>query len=112
MSTKQARGIHNCTCSVCQTGSDAEISQYHQQINLLLSRLNEAQRRWYVGVLNRTPGGPSIRLLVAITGMSSNTILRGRQEIANQLADVPTGRQRQPGGGKPKAEKKTQPLKR
>lgn len=89
MSAEPGNSIHQCRCTICQTDSDAVISQYHEQINLLLSRLNEAQRRWYVGTLSQTPDGPSIRSLVAISGLSSNTILRGRREILKQLADVP-----------------------
>jgi len=89
-------------------GNDPMVKQYHQQINLLLSRLDEAQRRWYVGTLSQAPESPSIRTLVAITGLSSNTILRGRREIEQGLVHLSLGRQRRSGGGRPKAEKKTQ----
>ena len=36
------------------------------------------------------------------------TILRGRQELASSLAERPEQRVRLPGGGRPRAEKKTQ----
>lgn len=44
--------IHQCECDICKTKSDPEIVQHHQT-NLFLSRLNEPQRRWYVGLLSQ-----------------------------------------------------------
>jgi hypothetical protein len=93
---------------VCKAGGDVETVRYHYQINLLLSRLSEPQRRWYVGVLAHQPGSPSDRQLSKITGLDEKTIQRGRQELEADLADVPRDRQRQVGGGRPRAEKKTQ----
>ncbi len=81
--------------------------RYHQQINLLLSRLNEPQRRWYVAVLSQEPASPSDVQLALITGVDEKTIRRGRQELAADLQTVPADRQRQIGGGRPRAEKKT-----
>ena len=48
----------------------------------MLSRLNEAQRRWYVGVLSQQPHRPSDRHLAEITGLDEKTIRRGRRELA------------------------------
>jgi hypothetical protein len=76
-------------------------------MNLLLSRLNEPQRRWYVGVLSQQPDSPSDRQLAEITGLDEKTIRRGRRELEEGLSDVPVDRQRQAGGGRPRAEKKT-----
>jgi hypothetical protein len=83
------------------------VLHYHRQINLLLSRLNEPQRRWYVGVLSLEPNSPSDGELSLITGLDEKTIRRGRNELQAELADVPADRQRQAGGGRPLAEKKT-----
>ena len=80
---------------------------HHQQINLLLSRLNEAQQRWYVGVLSAAGDAPSDRLLAQITGLTEKTIQRGRAELAAGLRETPPGRVRRSGGGRKKAEKKT-----
>jgi len=79
---------------------------YHRQINLLLSRLNEPQRRWYVGVLSLEPNSLSDVELSLITGLDEKTIRRGRGELQADLADVPVDRQRQAGGGRPLSEKK------
>ncbi len=80
---------------------------YHRQINLLLSRLAEPQRRWYVGVLSQEPESPSDAQLALITGIDEKTIRRGLQEMEADLLNVPLDRQRQIGGGHLLSEKKT-----
>lgn len=99
--------IHQCECSICQTGNDSEIVRQHRQINLFLSRLNEPQRRWYAGLLSQQPDSPSERELSKITGLDEKTIRRGRQELGAELIGLPNDRQRHVGGGRPQAEKKT-----
>jgi hypothetical protein len=80
---------------------------YHRSINLVLSRLEEAERRWYIASLSNAPSAPSDVVLAQISGLSDKTIARGRRELAKGLKDSAEGRQRQPGGGRQKAEKKT-----
>lgn len=99
--------IHQCECETCQTGLDTEVIKSHQRINLFLSRLNEPQRRWYVATLAEEADGPSDRQLALITGLDEKTIRRGKTEMQEQLATVPVDRQRQEGGGRWRAEKKT-----
>ncbi len=101
--------VHQCTCDACIAGSDPELARRHQQMNLLLSRLTEPQRRWYVGMLADDPQGPTSSELARITGLDRKTIQLGRQEIAGGLADHPPARQRRVGGGRPRAEKKIPP---
>ena len=101
------RALHHCECSVCQQQSDETVIRYHRQINLLLSRMAEAQRRWYVGVLSQDPDSPSDVQLSLITGLDEKTIQRGRREMVTELLAVPVERQRQAGGGRSLAEKKT-----
>jgi hypothetical protein len=74
-------------------------------MNLLLSRLDEQQRRWYLAVEARRLGHGADRLLFEITGVDEKTIRRGREEMAASLEDQPTDRVRGPGGGRPRAEK-------
>jgi hypothetical protein len=112
MAAAQEPEIHGCECPICQTASDTEVIRRHAQINLLLSRLTEPQRRWYVGFLSQEPDSPSDRQLARITGLDRNTIQRGRQELAAGLADVPLTRKRRIGAGRPTAEKKTRHSKR
>ena len=99
--------IHRCECDVCQAGTDVETVRHHRKMNVFLARLNEPQRRWYVGLLSQRPGSPSDRQLSKITGLDEKTIQRGRQELETDLADLPPGRQRRKGGGRPRAEKRT-----
>ena len=101
--------VHLCECETCHAGSDAELARHHRHINLLLSRMTEPQRRWYVATLADDPLAPSIMALARITGLAPKTIQLGRQELAAELADHPPTRQRRPGGGRPRAEKKIRP---
>jgi hypothetical protein len=95
-----------CQCPRCQAGEEHPERTWHQQINLLLSRLDEAQRRWYVAIEADRIGYGGDRLLSQITGMDEKTIRRGRDELASSLAEHPPTRVRQAGGGRPRAEKK------
>jgi hypothetical protein len=107
MTKDNPTSLHVCECQFCKRGTDAEVIQRHRHINLLLSRLNEPQRRWYVATLSESPDSPGDRQLTLITGLDEKTIRRGKVEIANELSDLPTDRQRQEGGGRLSAEKKT-----
>lgn len=107
MTSETESQIHQCECDICQAGTDLEITRHHRQMNVFLSRLNEPQRRWYVGLLSQRPGSPSDRQLAKITGLDEKTIQRGRQELEAGLVGLPAGRQRREGGGRPRAEKKT-----
>ena|SRR5215210_1135058 len=106
MRPKAERAIHQCHCVACQAGTDPNLSQHHQQMNLFLSRLSEPQRRWYVGMLSRDPQEPTDSDLALITGLDRKTIRRGRRELAQGLSDLPAARQRRAGGGRLRAEKK------
>lgn len=78
----------------------------HTSINRLVVGLDEKHRRQFVGLLASQFGHGGIQYLSKITGLSRNTISRGKQEIkrADAAAD---GRIRAPGGGRNKAEKKS-----
>src|SRR3954464_4345949 len=65
MSTPPEPTIHTCQCPMCQAGSDPQIVRQHYQMNVLLSRLTEPQRRWYVGFLSQQPLEAVILTLVA-----------------------------------------------
>jgi hypothetical protein len=77
-------------------------------MNLLLSRLDEQQRRWYVAVEANRSGYGGLRLLSQITGMDEKTIQRGQEELEQNLGDRPTDQIRSEGGGRQRVEKKTQ----
>jgi len=112
MSAPPEPSIHVCACPTCQAGDDPVVVQRHYQINVLLSRLTEPQRRWYAGFLAQEADSPSERQLALITGLDRNTIRRGRRELAAGLPNTPPARQRRAGAGRPAAEKKTPNSKR
>jgi hypothetical protein len=109
MTTAPEPVVHRCACEAGQAGSDPELARHHHHINLLLSRMTEPQRRWYVATLADDPRAPSMSALARITGLDRKTIQLGRQELVTELVDQPPTRQRRPGGGRPRAEKKIRP---
>ena len=104
--TGMTRPVHTCQCARCQTAAPHPDREYHRQMNLLLSRLDERQRRWYLAVESQRLGHGADRLLFEITGVDEKTIRRGREELAASLENQPTDRVRRPGGGRPATEKK------
>lgn len=96
-----------CLCRRCQSGVDHPDRAQHRQMNVLLSRLEESQRRWYAALESSRIGVGGDQLVSQITGLDEKTIRRGRAEMAGELAEVPVKRQRRSGGGRPQVEKKT-----
>ena len=99
--------IHRCHCPGCVGGEDHPDRHLHHTINLLLSRLNEQQRRWLAALESQKIGHGGDKLLSAITGLHPDTIRRGREELDADLQDRPIGRVRKLGGGRPPLSKKT-----
>jgi hypothetical protein len=104
--------VYRCRCPVCRAAAEHPDKRVHQRMNLLLSRLNEQQRRWYVAAESMKVGHGGDEQLSRITGMNVETIRRGRQELESGLADHPPDRVRARGGGRPLLEKKIPPSNR
>ena len=102
--------IHQCECAICQQSESHPEQAQHQQMNLFMSRLNEQQRRWYAALEAQNLGHGGTTLMARITGLSVETIRRGRYELENDLADRPLDRVRRAGGGRQTVEKKRLPL--
>jgi hypothetical protein len=100
------REIHRCSCPHCSAPEPHPNREVHRQMNLLMSRLDEQQRRWYAAVESAKLGHGGDRLLSRITGLNVDTIRRGREELADSLESRPADRVRLPGGGRPAVEKK------
>ena len=100
--------VYECHCPDCLQPGDPPNKEFHRQLNLLLSRLDEHQRRWLVALEAKRIGHGGDRFLSLITGFHVQTIRRGRRELATSLPDLPPGRIRRPGAGRPPREKKTQ----
>jgi Rhodopirellula transposase DDE domain len=96
--------VHRCACRSCSSRTPHPERTLHQQINLLASRLDEQQRRWFVALEALRLGYGGEQLLAQITGLSPHTIRRGRRELVAGLAACPEDRVRTPGGGRPARE--------
>ena len=97
---------HQCRCPHCQSQAEAPEHTIHHQINLLMNRLNEQQRRWYAALEARRYGHGGLKLVSQITGLDEKTIRRGRAELEADLADRPKDRVRLAGAGRPATQKK------
>ena len=99
--------VYQCQCPSCLQSDVHPDSLLHHRMNLLLSRLDEQQRRWYVALESTRVGYGGDRLLSQVTGMDVETIRRGRRELEDSLHGRPTDRVRLPGAGRPPVEKKS-----
>lgn len=99
--------IHECQCAACLVDKEREEWKIHHQMNVLLSRLDEQQRRWYVALESKKIGHGGDTQLAEITGMDVETIRRGRRELDDDLTSRSTEHIRDTGGGQPAVEKKT-----
>ena len=103
----QESSVHQCRCPLCvQTGYHPD-QELHRNMNLLLSRLDEQQRRLYAAVESKRTGHGGDRLLSLVTGLHVETIRRGRRELDADLVDTPAERIRRLGGGRRAVEKKS-----
>ncbi len=101
--------VIECQCPSCQQEGAPPERALHRRMNVFMSRLDEAQRRWYAALESQWVGYGGDRLLAQITGMDEKTIRRGREERGAELAQRPAERVRQPGAGRLLTEKKIQP---
>jgi len=92
--------IRFCQCPICQQQADHPDKKLHRMINLLVSHLDEQQRRWFVALEASQIGRGGVRLMSQITGMDEKTIHRGQVELERGLTDRPQGRIRLAGGGR------------
>ena len=89
-----------------QASSDVEQmpSEVRESMRLLLSVLNEKQRRLYVGLESIRLGHGGDAKISRITGVNVKTIALGRRQL--QAGDVTLERIREVGGGRPSIKKK------
>lgn len=102
------RPVHQCPCPDCRAGT-GPVADHHRRLNLILSRLDEQQRRWVAALEAQRLGYGGFNEVAAITGVHPETIRRGRDELAGDLEGRPAGRVRLPGGGGQSLAKKIRP---
>jgi hypothetical protein len=103
------RPVRPCGCPDCQAGRDHPERALHHNLNLVLSRLDEQQRRWLVALESQKIGHGGDKRLSEITGLHPDTIRRGREELDAELEGRPSDHIRSPGAGRPPVKKKTRP---
>ncbi len=103
----RVRPVHECTCAECQSG-DEGVKSHHHQLNVLMSRLDERQRRWLAALEANRLGHGGTERLRQVTGLDINTIRRGRRELSTDLSECSAERIRAVGGGRKRIEKKSQ----
>ena len=59
--------IHECQCVSCREDRQSNEREIHHQLNVLLSRLDEEQRRWYVVLESKKIGHGGDKMLSEIT---------------------------------------------
>ena len=101
-----ARAVHACECETCQGHEAHPDRERHAEMNLLMSRMDEQQRRWYAAAEVNALGRGGLLRMTKITGLDEKTIRRGQRELADGLLNRPVERVRLPGGGRHRAEKK------
>jgi hypothetical protein len=100
------KDVYRCQCPYCLGPETHPEQVIHRQMNLLFSRLDEQQRRWYAAVESARIGHGGDRFVSLVTGLHVDTIRRGREELADSLDSRPADRVRLSGGGRPALEKK------
>ena len=61
--------IHQCQCPACLSDADHSERLLHEQMNLLLQRLDEQERRWVAGLESKKIGYGGDTAVARITGL-------------------------------------------
>lgn len=105
MATQSGHSNHVCPCEMCRQHPYSTVAEHHRAINRVLATLDEKNRRRFVGLLALQWGRGGIQRLIEITGLSRNTIVRGRMELQRPRRAPTTARVRQAGAGRKRVEK-------
>lgn len=84
-----------------------EETDWLDHLPLVLSELDEKQRRWVAGLLSEMLGRGGISRVAELSGLDPKTIRRGRMDLNQQLAGCPKDRIRRAGAGRPTLKKTT-----
>jgi len=79
---------------------------WHEEVRLVLGRLNENQRRWVAALLSTAVGHGGESFASMVTGLAPKTVRSGKAEVKADLDVCPTDRIRRKGGGRRSIEKK------
>jgi hypothetical protein len=97
---------HHSHCPGCRNPAGHPDQQYHRELALFLATLSHEQRRLYAAVeANRIGRGGVVRV-AELTGVGSQTVARGRRELADLLQGKSIKKERKPIRGRPRIEEK------
>ncbi len=109
MSKPRSRPVHRCQCEICQRHPSSHVARRHKALNRVIADCDEKTRRRLVGLLAQQWGPHCVSRMHRITGLSRNTIQRGRSEVTHPVAEL-SHRIRRSGAGRLAVEKTTQHL--
>lgn len=87
--------------------SHSEEADWLHHLPLVLSELDEKQRRWVAGLLSEVLGRGGIRFVAEVSGLDPKTIRQGRIDLSQELSGYPKDRIRRAGAGRPTLKKTT-----
>lgn len=82
-----------------------EDADWPNHLILLLSHLDEKQRRWVAGLFSEVLGHGGISRISELSGLDPKTIRQGRIDLSQQLSGYPKDRIRRAGAGRPTLKK-------
>lgn len=78
---------------------------WFDHLPLVLSELDEKQRRWVAGLLSEVLGRGGTRQVAELSGLDPKTIRQGRIDLSQNLSGYPKDRIRRAGAGRPTLKK-------
>lgn len=93
-----------CDCPDCLAGTNHPDSQYHRELRLFLTTLNDEQRRLYAAVESHHLGQGGVGRVAQITGLCKRTVAHGRRQLAALLEGKSSPKEPHPVGGRPRTE--------
>lgn len=88
----------------------SEKVDWFDHLPLVLSELDEKQRRWVAGLLSEVLGRGGTSRVAELSGLDPKTIRQGRIDLSQGLSGYPKDRIRRAGAGRPTLKKTTRPL--
>jgi hypothetical protein len=85
----RGNSVHVCQCQLCKLGVEHSHKSMHQQMNLLMSCLDERQQRWFAALEANKIGFGGARFISQITGLDEAIIQRGQEELLDELYNLP-----------------------
>ena len=104
MTAEQIQRLFLCQCTQCLERPDTATAQLHSHILKMAALLNEKHRRQFAALIALQFGHGGIKQVAEITGLSRNTISRGKQDLTQTDFNTPV---RAAGAGRKLVEKKS-----